>query len=80
MSEDIDQLRLRFWNKTIVTVVELIHAHCDKALLALDNTPFIDISVYAGWVHAVAGAADLALAEKQRTEDFISAYSGHLLS
>ena len=75
-STDIENLRTQFWDNTLDTVVQLIQQHCDLARQALQLTPLVHAEQFSHWIDSVAAAADLALDEKQRTMDFISAYSG----
>jgi hypothetical protein len=73
--DDLETLRLKFWERTIDLVVDLIKRHCGLAEQALHDCPFIDVAVYQSWLNDITQAAESALSQRQDTQNFITAYS-----
>jgi hypothetical protein len=76
LSQDLERLRLQFWQQTIDEVVVLIKQHTRLARQALSRLPFSDTYSYESWLQSLEAAADRALQERDKARDFIASYSG----
>jgi hypothetical protein len=75
LPNDLEALRLKFWEQIIDTVTDLITQHCQLAKQALENCPFADTTIYQSWLNAIEQATESALAQRHDTQNFIIAYS-----
>jgi hypothetical protein len=77
---EIENLRLQFWQTTIVSVAELITQHLQAARRALASCDAIeDKTTFESWLLALDSATELALHERQETYKFMAAYGGKSL-
>jgi len=75
LQQDIEVLRQQFWQTTIDQVADRIYTHLDMATAALAGCPFKDASVFLGWLSELCSATDQAIAQRDQTLDFITAFA-----
>jgi hypothetical protein len=75
LGQELGNLQVHFWQKTILKVTKLMQTHLAAAEQALAACSALkDPAIYHQWLEAISNATDQALAERREAQAFIAAY------